>query len=143
MPVPKERHPFVFRSFDAGGNVCVGGQVLMGRLREFTEDAHAINHDKAYRNAQATHRIVTHPIGEFILSKAEMQDATTAGISCAEYARRRANAIAEGRDPDAVIVGDLDPEYGPSGKFKFARKRQPRRFAAWLFDLISKEGSSK
>lgn len=137
MPVPICRHPSVFSGADEKGNVVVGGCALLWRPIEQSEEARNIEMDKAHTNAVATFRIVSHPISEFVLDASDMQMAQMLGISCAELARRRANAIAEGRDKRSMIVGD-----GASGRFKFARQPRPRhQWLRWLFDLISTEAS--
>lgn len=139
-PVPIKRHPGVlFSSNDGDGNIYYGGQMLMCRRIEFTQEAHDLNADTAYRNAGTRQRIVTHPIGYIGLDTVQMGAARIAGISCAEYVRRRVNAIAEGRDLETVIAGDIDRDYpGINPRLIFKTIPRPRHpWVRWLFNLVS------
>ena len=141
MPVPVHRHPKVFtRRVDIDGNVAVGGQVLMCRLEEVSQEAQAINEDAAYRNAGAAARLVKLGDIPFHLSSEDAASAHDLGISCQQYALRRMKRMADGFDRNTRIRGDIESPYGPTGFLEFCATRQSRyRWLCWLFNLISKE----
>lgn len=141
-PVPAHRHRATFiTKVDADGNVAYGGQVLMCRLAEVSQEAHALNEDAAHRNAAANARLIRFADIPFRLSKSEMDGARVIGMSCRQYALYRLRAVADGLDDETVVVGYRGPDsYGIPGALCFTRRRKPRhRWLAWLFDLISTE----
>lgn len=137
IAVPAHRHPTVFRSFDEQGNVCVGGQILMGRMNEISNEALLIDQDKAHRNAGASARYVKYGDVPILLSKSEMNEAARLGVSCEQWALRRMKMIAEGRVRGiALVADDIDVPQA----LRFVKVRHPRhRCLTWLFNLISTE----
>lgn len=140
-PVPAHRHRKVFASrIDADGNVAYGGQILMCRLKEASEEAHQLNEDAAYRAASAKSRLLKFDDIAFHLSANDMSAAAQGGMSCRQYALLRLKWMAEGLDPQARIRGRLDQDRDSVGALEFCRVRRPRhRWLTWLFNLISEE----
>jgi len=142
-PVPAHRHRSVFaKRVDGEGNVAFGGQVLMCRLEEASQEAQQLNEDKAFQNAAATGRLLKFGDVTFRLSENEMASAKDLGVSCQQYALRRMRRMADGLDQGTCIVGIVDHDYGPTGSLEFhhqARRLPRHRWLSWLFNLISKE----
>lgn len=143
IAVPAHRHPTEFRSFDEQGNVCIGGQVLMGRMNEVSNEALLIDQDKAHRNAGASARLVKYGDVPITLNAHEMAEATRIGVSCEQWALRRMKMIAEGRERDMALVCDwpIDDIAMPQAlRFEKIKTRQPKHSCLrWLFNLISTE----
>ena len=137
LPVPKERHPAVFPNCD--GDVEVGGQVLMSRLVEVSQEAQQINEDKAYRNARAASRIVHFGDINIRASAHDLEQAAALGISAQQIALRRLKDMADGRMPGMMLVGDMVRRNQLVFR-NIVRPRRPRHPALrWLFNFISTE----
>jgi hypothetical protein len=140
LPVPAKRHPGVFRKTDAEGNVAFGGQVLMCRLTELTNEAKEQNDDRAYLQAGDQTRTVSVVIDlQIRLTREDMDAARLRGISCHQYAVRRIKAIEEGRERRNVLRNDCDA-MGPLVGLRFGYERRAKhKWLRWLFNLISTE----
>lgn len=142
-PVPAHRHRHVFRNkVDENGDVAFGGQVLMSRMSEVSQEAQELSDDAAHRNAAVRSRLVNFENIVFRLSRDEMNEAATKGVSCRQYALQLLGRMQAGLDPDIIVQSDFvnrDYDSFPVA-LVFARRRVPRhRWLKWLFHMISKE----
>ncbi len=141
VPVPFERHAEFYTpaARNSDGYIEIGRCVLMGRLREYSEESRDKEIDSAWRNTKATHRVIEVPTTlKLRLHQREIDAAGALNMSCRRYAVRQLQSVMDTSDTNTELR--VDPV---NGDVWFAAKRRPKhRWLAWLFELISTERQS-
>lgn len=133
-PVPKQRHPGVFQTFDEDGNVFVGGQVLMCRSSEQTKDSHEKNHDAAFLQADSGRTIDVVLDLHIALSNRQVHAAKACGLSSHQYATRLIRGMSDGADQTICLMA----RGGGAAGLEFRPQHRPRhRWLRRLFHWIS------